>query len=359
MVMRQLELFEFQPETPATSTKGTPVELFPLDEYDHILISSSSGKDSTVCLLMLIELGADLSKIELIHQSVDGGITDSDYVEFMDWPITESYLQAIADHFGIPARFQWRENGIRGEMLRKDSLTGDVYYLDDDGQIAHLPTTKGNKSTRLKFPAMAASLTTRWCSATAKIDVFRRVVNNHPRYRGTIENPKKILVVTGERREESAQRAKYLETELHSTNTLSRIVHWWRPVIDYTERDIWDKYERWHILPHPAYLLGWGRTSCFSCIFQNADLWRMMQEIAPERFNRIAQMEQELNHTIDPRMTVIEKAKRGSLDRLPTDARVSKWVQLALSRTFRKQDLIMNKWELPAGAFKGAAGGAI
>jgi len=84
----------------------------------------------------------------------------------------------------------------------------------------------------------------------------------------------------------------------------------------------------------------------------------MMREIAPERFQRLLEMEKELNHTIDSN-PLEQKANLGSLDRLPKDHRLSGWVKLALSRSFNKDGLIMEKWELPAGAFKGAIGGSI
>lgn len=333
------------------------VELLPFEQYDSIIISESGGKDSMACLFYLLDLGIPSQQIELWHQSVDGG--GDDMVEFMDWPVTESYIDAVGQHFGIQVAYQWRSRGIYGELLRKDSMTGDVYYAED-GKIVRLPTKRGKATTRRRWPAMSPDLRVRWCSPYVKIDVFRRVLNNHPRFRGVPGTPRKILVVTGERREESPNRSLYSETEMHACSTGNRIVHAWRPVIDWTEQKVWDAYEKRRFLPHPAYLLGWNRTSCFGCIFSTADLWAMMREIAPERFYRLVAMEKELGHTIDPnRLTLEQKADAGSLKRLPKDARTSQWVQLALSRTFNKNDLIMKKWEVPAGAFRGSVGGPI
>lgn len=329
------------------------IDLLPITDYDVIIVSESGGKDSMACLFYLLDLGVPKEKIELWHQSVDGG--GADYVEFMDWPVTENYIHCVGQHFDIPVHFQWRAGGIHNELLRKDSLTGDVYYTTEDAEIIHLPTRNGKATTRHKWPAMSADLRVRWCSPYVKIDVFRRTLNNHPKYKD-----KKVLVVTGERREESSNRAKYAEAELHACNTKSRLVHAWRPVIDWTEKQVWDLYEKYRFLPHPAYLLGWNRTSCFGCIFSTADLWAMMREIAPERFNRLAQMEKELNHTIDTKgISLNDKANLGSISRLPNDARLSQWVDLALNRAFQKEDLIMAKWEIPAGAFMGNAGGSL
>ena len=351
----QLALFDFEVEIETKLSKGTPVDILPFDDYQKIIISLSSGKDSVACALHLIEQGAPVSKMEFWHQSVDGNPQDD--FHFLDWPAAEVYACELGKLLGIPTTFQWREKGIYGEMMRRDSLTNPVYYLRDDGEVIMLPTKNGKKSTRLKWPAQSANLSTRWCSAYAKIDVFKRVLNNHPKYQGTIENPMKILVITGERREESPNRARYLQAELHSTSSRTKLVHHYRPVIDWKEADIWRIFERHRLLPFPAYLLGWNRTSCFGCIFSTADLWAMMREIAPERFQRLVDVEKELNHTIDPRMSLEEKANIGSLDRLPKDARTSKWVNMALSRNITKEDLIVDKWELPAGAFRGAKGG--
>lgn len=329
------------------------IDLLPLSEYDFFIVSESGGKDSMACLFYLLELGIPKEKIELWHQSVDGG--GADYVEFMDWPVTENYIDCVGQHFDIPVFYQWRAGGIHNELLRKDSLTGDVYYTTGNGEIIHLPTRTGKLNTRHKWPAMSADLRIRWCSPYVKIDVFRRTLNNHPKYKD-----KKVLVVTGERREESSNRAKYAEAEVHICSTKSRLVHAWRPVIDWTEQQIWDIYEKYRFLPHPAYLLGWNRTSCFGCIFSTADLWAMMREISPERFNRLAEMEKELNHTIDTKgISLNDKANLGNLNRLPKDARLSQWVDLALNRAFKKEDLIMEQWELPAGAFMGNAGGSL
>ena len=330
------------------------INLLPLDEYDHILLSISGGKDSVACAVHLDELGVDPSKLEFWHQSVDGGQSDT---EFLDWPVTESYVQAIGELFNISVSFQWREGGIYGEMMRKESLTGDVYNVDADGEIMYLPTRNGKRTTRGKWPAMSPDLRVRWCSAYVKIDVFRRVLNNHPKYQGTAERPKKILVVSGERREESPNRAQYAEAEEHACNSRNRIVHAWRPVIDWSEKQIWDAFEKRKILPHPAYLLGWNRTSCLGCIFSTPDLWAMMREIAPGRFSRMVAVEKELHHTVDPKMDLTAKANQGSLKRLPTDARTSRWAQLALHRNFNVGDLRVERWELPAGAFRGSAGG--
>jgi hypothetical protein len=326
-----------------------------INDYDHIIVSESGGKDSVACLFDLENQGVDMSKVELWHQCID------DREAFMDWPTMESYVQALGDLYKIPVYFQWRDGGFKGELLRKDSLKGDVHYYNGDGLVT-LPTDKGRTDGRQKFPALSSDLRYRWCSSVLKIDVGRRVISNDPRFAGTREQPKRILFVSGERRDESLARAGYDEVKLHDgTNTRTRTVHHWRMVIDRSEDWIWQEYEKRKFRPAPPYVLGWNRTSCFGCIFSTPDLWAMMREIAPARFEAIAQMEIELGHTIDPRMSVVEKANKGKTDRLPKGEKLNNAVRTALDHSFRfkASDLIMDKWELPAGAFRGSEGGSL
>lgn len=90
--------------------------LLPLKKYDHVIISFSGGKDSLACVLHALELGIPREKIELWHQAVDGrpGVDP----RFFDWPCTESYCRQVANALGIPILFQWRDQGMLGEILK-------------------------------------------------------------------------------------------------------------------------------------------------------------------------------------------------------------------------------------------------
>ena len=93
-----------------------------------------------------------------------------------------------------------------------------------------------------------------------KIDVGRRALNNQDRFRG-----KKILFVTGERREESANRAKYNQLEAHACDRRSgrtaRRVDVWRPVLHWTEELVWEVLEKHRVSAPVPYRLGWSRSS--------------------------------------------------------------------------------------------------
>ena len=85
----------------------------------------------------------------------------------------------------------------------------------------------------------------------------------------------------------------------------------------------------------------------------------MTRESEPARFERLVQMERELAHTIDAKMGLTAKANRGSRNRFPNDARLGAWIEMAMSWNITKRDLVVSRWELPAGAFRATAGGSM
>jgi 3'-phosphoadenosine 5'-phosphosulfate sulfotransferase (PAPS reductase)/FAD synthetase len=238
-----------------------------------------------------------------------------------------------------------KEDEFEGELLRENAPTKGVFYQALDGALTYLPPQGRKMATRRKFPAKSADLQTRWCSGYLKIDVARRVINNDPRFQGA-----KILFLTGERRQESAARAKYNEVEanLKATSNRKRRTDQWRIVIDWTEQQIWDIIKRHGIVPHPAYRLGWSRVSCMACIFGDTDQWASVRQIDPRAFGKLAKYEQVFDHTIDNKLTVIQMADRGrSFINAPKAL-----MDLAMGRTYPANEVRTNQWELPAGAFK-------
>lgn len=259
------------------------VKLLPLDAYDHIIVSFSGGKDSVAAYLYLLELGVRPERIELWHQAVDGRPHVA--TRLWDWPCTEGYCEAFAQAFGSRLLYQWKDKGFLGELLRRNEPTASTTFQLPNGREV---TTGGggDPGTRLVFPAMAADLMTRWCSAYLKIDVAKKVFTNDPRFQN-----KRSLIVTGERREESGNRAKYA-TATDYGSTQSRTVHQWRAVLPWFEEDVWRIMEQYRVRPHPAYFLGWSRVSCLPCIFGNPDQWATVREAAPAVFQRLAMLEQ-------------------------------------------------------------------
>ena len=315
-----------------------------LDEYDRFLVMFSGGKDSLACILELIARGAPKDRIELWHHDIDGGDP------FMDWPVTPDYCRKVAAALGVPIRFSYREGGFRREMLRDGSSTAPVHFETPTGRGT--AGGKGPDGTRRKFPQVSANLSVRWCSAALKIDVADIALKNDPRFRGI-----RTLVLTGERAEESSARAHYKTFEPHRSHRMGprveRHIDHWRPVHGWPEARVWAIINEWGIVPHPAYRMGWGRLSCMSCIFGNANQWASVRAVAPERFEEIARYEEEFETTIQRSLSIRQLADRGT----PYAGVEPDLVDLAMSETYEGLVQVPQEhWTQPLGAFGDSTG---
>jgi len=311
-----------------------------ISDYDHYVIAFSGGKDSIACLLHLLDLKVDKSKIVLLHHDIDG-----EESTLMDWPCTKSYCQKIADDLGIVIRFSWKVGGFEGEMLRENALTKPVRFECSSGVIKQVGGERGKLNTRRMFPQLSASLTTRWCSAYNKIDVGKKVLIHDPMF-----SQGKILFITGERAAESSARSKYDTFGPHEADNrfgkhVKRYIDHWRPVHSWDEKAVWSIMEKHRILAHPAYYCGWGRCSCLSCIFGSKNQWATIRKFMNNEFIKIADYEAEFGVTIHRTLTVNELADKGVAYNVE-----ARWLKLAMSRTF-KENTIVDAWILPEGAY--------
>lgn len=388
--------------------------LLPLEEYDLIAVLLSGGKDSIACYYKLIELGVPKEKIEFWHHDIDGGHPS----RRMDWRCTQNYVKALAEAEGVPLRLSWRVNGFFGELYRIGASEPVEWMEPDTGEIIRCKPSRNylkcqklkEKATedmeeelkklgyRMKFPAKTGDLSRRWCSAYLKIMVADSVMANLDRLKileelggkrekfpakgGThqgrwcsgnlkaavqdsvtanlekTKNNVKILVVSGERRGESVGRSKYNEMEIHRTNAEARahrIVHQWRPVIDYSEIDVWEVLKRHRINPHPCYRAGWNRCSCAMCIFSTPKLFAGIRELYPDDYEALKKDEELLGFTLD---------NKCDLDSFVGDAESCVYkgdqeaIKSLITGEFSIDDIyVKGQWLYPAGAFHGSAGG--
>ena len=388
--------------------------LLPVEEYDLIAVLLSGGKDSIACYFKLIELGVPKEKIEFWHHDIDGGHPS----RRMDWRCTQNYVKALAEAEGIPLRLSWRKNGFFGELYRVGASEPVEWMEPDTGEILQCKPSQNyikclkikEQATeemeeelkklgyRMKFPAKTGDLSRRWCSAYLKIMVADSVMANLDRLRlleeiggkrgkfpakgGThqgrwcsgnlkaavqdsvtsnLEKTKsnvKILVVSGERRGESAGRAKYNEMEIHRTNAEAkahRTVHQWRPVIVYSEIDVWEVLKRNRIAPHPCYRAGWNRCSCAMCIFSTPKLFAGIRELYPEDYELLRQDEKILGFTLDNKCNLDEFVGAADSCVYHGDREA---IRSLVTGEFGVNDIyVKGKWLYPAGAFHGAEGG--
>lgn len=388
--------------------------LLPLEDYDLFVVLLSGGKDSIACYYKLVELGVPKENIEFWHHDIDGGHPS----RRMDWRCTQNYVKALADAEGIKLRVSYRVNGFFGELYRIGASEPIEWIDPDTGEVRQCKLSSNylkckelkEQATeemeellkqygyRMKFPAKTGDLSRRWCSAYLKICVADTVVSNLDRL-GELETlggkrhkfPAKggthqgrwcsgnlkaavqdsvtsnldktkantnILIVSGERRGESIGRSHYNEIEIHRTNAekkAHRTVHQWRPVIDYSEKDVWEVLKRHKVNPHPCYRAGWNRCSCAMCIFSTPKLFAGIKELYPEEYELLKRDEKILGFTLDNKCdldTFVGEAK-SCVYHGDTEA-----IKSLITGEFTTDDIyVKGKWLYPAGAFHGAEGG--
>jgi 3'-phosphoadenosine 5'-phosphosulfate sulfotransferase (PAPS reductase)/FAD synthetase len=309
---------------------------FDIHSYDYYLVQFSGGKDSTACLLHLLDLGVPRHKIELWHSLVDG----KGEAAFMDWEVTKDYCKKFARAFDIPIYFNWKQGGFKREMLRNDSATAPCFFETPYG--LRNSGGEGSAGTRLKFPQVSPNLNVRWCSAYLKIDVASMSIRNQPRFKG-----KRTLVISGERAEESSARANYKFFEPDRTNVDCRFVDRCRIIHQWKESDVWGIIQRWGVVVHPCYYIGYNRCSCKWCIFGNDNQFATSYYISPMQGRMIIGYEREFKTTIKRDQSVPELIETGKPYEGAYDSQL---VKLATSYQYNGE-IFTDDWVLPRGAY--------
>lgn len=324
-------------------------------DYDRYVVASSGGKDSLACKLYLLEQGVPKEKIELWHHDVDG-----DAETFMDWECTREYCRAVANHLDIPIYYSYLMGGFAAAMSKKNARKNATFFETPEG-TDQAGGTRGELGTRQMFPMITADLSKRWCSSELKIDVMSIAINNQQRF-----NDSRTLIITGERAQESANRAKYKEIEPHRTDRrngkMKRLVNHCRPILNWSTGDVWEIIKRWGITAHPAYHLGWGRVSCKFCIFGSDDQFASAAAISPRIAERIYNYELLFGKTIKA-ITKIVKGEKQIIQRSIWDvvqagtaySMDSEWIAQALSKKWYTP-IKMKEWLLPKGAYGESCG---
>jgi 3'-phosphoadenosine 5'-phosphosulfate sulfotransferase (PAPS reductase)/FAD synthetase len=314
--------------------------------YNTYAVAFSGGKDSVAAVLSLLEAGVPRDRIELMHHRVDGGFSEG---RVFDWPVTDAYVRAFAEAFDLKLFFSWKQAGIKGEMYRENEMTKPTFFETPEGLVKS-GGDRGKATTRRMFPAVSASLSSRFCSSYVKIDVGSKAITGQTRF---CNSP--TLFISGERAEESKNRATYLSFEPHRTDRrdgkLARHVDHYRPVLKWSESEVWAIMERWGVRAHPCYEIGFGRCSCSFCIFGSADQFATLRKIDAEGFARIVGMEVELKHTMKNGRSLTQVADAGT----PYEAATPERAALAMSTEYN-ESILVDHWTLPAGAYGDSSG---
>jgi 3'-phosphoadenosine 5'-phosphosulfate sulfotransferase (PAPS reductase)/FAD synthetase len=313
---------------------------FNIYEYDHYIVLFSGGKDSTACFLCLLHQRVPKRKIELWHHLVDGRGQ-----HFIDWECTEDYCRKFAAAFGIPIFFSWKEKGFEGEMLRYNRPTKPNWFETPEGVFKSGGLGKPN--TRLLFPQLSENLAVRWCSSYLKIDVGKTALINQKRFES-----KRILILSGERAQESFARKHHAYFEKDPSDNRSgkkniRHVNRWRPVHQWSERQIWGIIRHYKVVPHPCYYLGYHRCSCKFCIFGSPNQIATSAFLSPVQFKKITQYEKGFSKTIHPGIDLKKYSEKGII--FNAVHKHSKIAIQAVSPIYTLP-IFTDNWNLPDGA---------
>lgn len=210
------------PRQLTSNTRRQSIMDIDLSPYTLVVISTSSGKDSQS---IAIKTAAEAKRQRVLHRIIAVHVdTGAEWTQSAD--VAEDHCRRL----GIPLKIVYPRHSIPD-------------YLE----------------ARERFPSMKC----RYCTAL-KLGAIEKFI----RHLYPAKTEAKILSITGERAEESANRAKLPVFEPHKLLTAgNRQVFHYRPILDWSEGKVWDAIRASGIPHHPAYDLGNRRLSCALCVF--------------------------------------------------------------------------------------------
>lgn len=220
-------------------------------QADHVIVSISGGKDSTV---LMIEAEAMKKKMpnavfHYVHAVID-----------IDWEETKGIVEAQCAHFNVEPIF----------VIAVDKNGNEKGFLDQ------LTAERIDRKTGEKKEYMVPDMANRWCTSilkTGPIDKYARKLKGN------------VLVMIGERAEESTKRAQLESWRPDAKNTKkdgSRVVVKYSPILEMLETQVWSMIKESGAPVHPCYSWGVSRASCAICIFSSDKEIAIAAERAPE-----------------------------------------------------------------------------
>jgi 3'-phosphoadenosine 5'-phosphosulfate sulfotransferase (PAPS reductase)/FAD synthetase len=219
-----------------------------LRNYDCIILSLSGGKDSQAMLAIMNAL----AHVQAVHSNLLPIHIDTGN----EWPETLPHVELLTHNYGLRLEILKPLRPIPDEIARRG-----------------------------KWP----SPTCRYCTSACKRDPYDKFIRTLPNER--------ILHVTGERKEESRNRSTLPEHEIETRLvTHKRSVEHWRPMLDFSEDDIFAITARSSLPLHPAYHYGLTRMACMFCVLARASELRIAAKHHPAIAERFLQLEKSINH---------------------------------------------------------------
>lgn len=231
-----------------------------LRQFDKIFISVSGGKDSHAMLFLLRDLAdrQGVPRDKLLAMYADTG---------MEWHNAGEHVRSLCKAAGVELKIVYP---VR-PMIEKVR-----YHLSRAG-------------VRNPFPSKFC----RWCTREQKCHPMDKLTR---RYSG------KLLKVTGERWAESKARSELPEfCSIPRLNSRDRQVFGWRPMLAFSESDIWAMVRETGVPRHVCYDMGCDRLGCAGCIFNSDRQVKIEMRENPHIFEAIDRLETEIGYTMSIR----------------------------------------------------------
>lgn len=229
--------------------------------WDKIVVCVSGGKDSAALMQMAVE-NFPKDKLVAVHSVID-----------IDWNETIGVVREQAKHFGL-------------ELVEVQAVHADGR---PKGVLSQLTSPRVSRSTgevgQYQFPDAC----NRWCTSMVKVAPIDKYV------RSLTGN---VLVLIGERAEESSQRAQ-LEAWRpdEKLSTRARKVVKYSAILEMKESEVWNVIEKNNIPKHPCYSWGVSRASCAICIFSSNAEIALAAKHAPNVVRDYINAEKQITHT--------------------------------------------------------------
>ncbi len=251
-----------------------------LASYDAIIVNSSAGKDSQAMLDYVVEQASEVGvkdRIVVFHADLGRA----------EWPGTAELAEEQASNYSL-----------RFEKITRPQ--GDL--------IDHI-------EKRGMFPDAAR----RYCTSDHKRAQGRKLLTQIVRELHTGQQVR-LLQCMGFRREESPARRKKIpfRFDLAASNG-RRHVDEWLPILDWSEREVWERIERAGTRHHRAYDAGMPRLSCSFCVLASRAALVRAAQLRPELAQEYADIERSIDHRFRKDLSmseIIEAAKRESVSRI-------------------------------------------
>lgn len=235
-----------------------------LHDYDHIIVSTSGGKDSQAMedkiYYMAIAQDYPISNITAAHANLGRA----------EWQGTKDLAEAQAKAYGF--------------------------------KFVAVTRPQGDILTHVEEKGLWPGPTTRWCTSDHKRGQINKVFTQLSR---DLDSDIKVLHCMGLRAEESPKRKKTpnfqfhtrYSTEMRKDGTRARHVDEWLPIQTWTLEDVWKTIENSQVPYHYAYDLGMSRLSCVFCIFAPRPELLIAGEHNRPLLDEHVRIERKINHT--------------------------------------------------------------